>query len=109
MGFNQVTYSTFVFVFVLIFFFVLCVIPLFACVFLLCRSVSETAAEYGNCSLLFSATDTNNNGYVGLHETIVAFAKTNAFDFDANIAPDIKIQQINCSGCVGNNSTLYYM
>ena len=93
----------------MVIFLVFYVIPLFACVFLLlCRSVSETAAEYGNCSLLFSATDTNNNGYVGLHETIVAFAKANAFDFDANIAPDIKIQQINCTGCV-DNSTIYYM
>ena len=73
-----------------------------------CRSVSETAAQYGNCSLLFSAVDTNKNGYVGLHETIVAFAKTNAFDFDANIAPDVKIHQINCSECV-DTSTMYYM
>ena len=72
------------------------------------RSVSETAAEYGNCSLLFSAIDMNKNGYVGLHEIIVAFGKANAFNFDANIAPDIKIQQINCTGCV-DNSTIYYM
>ena len=73
------------------------------------RVVSDFIAEFGNCSLFFEFVDTNDNGFVGLHEGIVALAKGDVFDFGNNKNPELKMTQIDCSKCLNGNKTLYYM
>ena len=72
--------------------------------------MSDDAEKFGNCSEVFRLIDTNNNGYVGLHEGIVALTSLlDVWAFQSNVDWELKLRQIDCSACVGYNQTVYYM
>ena len=59
-----------------------------------------------NCSQVFEDGDTNNNGFVGFHESIVFLAPI--WGIDNYVHGSEKLAQIDCSRCLLNQS-LYYL
>ena len=57
--------------------------------------------------------DTNNNGYVGLYEGIVALTSfLDVWEFQSNVDWELKLRQLDCSACIAgddDDKTIYYM
>ena len=64
--------------------------------------VYEIPGNVSDCLQYFQLTDTNNNGYVGFYEAIVAISS--AF----GIEDEEKLTQIDCSLCMKNKSLYYW-
>lgn len=82
-------------------FFCVCCAVIFVFLFCYGNSAVSDAESFGNCSQVFSLMDSNMNGYVGLHEGIVALAGgVDVWVFSSNVEWQLKLQQINCSICL---------
>ena len=60
----------------------------------------------GNCSTVFDVLDLNDNGYIGMHEAIIASAER--WGLNSDMHSQLKMQQIDCSMCLQNASLYYY-
>ena len=64
-----------------------------------------------NCSGLFDVYDTNDNDWMGLSEWMKFAVQQLPEYYEENDieSPTLKWTQVNCSLCVDNNMTLYYL
>ena len=59
-----------------------------------------------NCTSAFNQIDINNNGYMGMYETLLIASPVFGLD-ETDPHYQEKIRQIDCSGCL-DNASLYY-
>ena len=67
----------------------------------------EIGINVTNCTSMFNQIDINNNGYMGMYETLLIVSPVFGLD-ETDPHYQEKIRQIDCSGCLANASLYYW-